>query len=250
MTFWRVASKARSTRVAIEGSYRGASAFLIGGSPRILELDLRMMKMPGVWSMAINNAAVVFEPNAFISLDVANCFNFNIFSNPRIIKFLNYSRWDNVVSGKKLCSYPNTLFFDLQDETQMYMSEFCRFDGPLPYWKNTFFTALACLYQLGFINVYLVGCAFDAGGEAYAHESRIRESDKSANQEVYEEAVEKLRTLLPMVRDEGLSVYTCHQKTALSEICPYVDYYSAVSKVVTECTQIDFNDYKHSIQES
>lgn len=246
MTYWRVTSAARSTRLAIEGQYLGATGYLIGGSPQLLSLDLRLLKLPGIWTMAINNAAVVFEPDAFIALDSAHCFNFNIINSPRVLKFFNYSRSTEVVSGKKLCHYPNTLFFDLDQDDNMMMSEFCRISGPLPYWRNTFFTALACMYQLGFKKVYLIGCTFDTSKGAYSHDSRISQLDIDHNQEFYNDTVDKIKQLFPMLSDEGLDIYTCHEDTALDGIVPHCSFEKSISSVVTECTSIEFNYYKHS----
>lgn len=245
MTFWRVMSKARSTRVAIEGSLSGATAFLIGGSPRLLRLDLRLLKLPGVWSMAINNAAVVVEPQAFISMDASKCFNFNIFSNPRILKLLSYGRSFEVVGGKRLCQYPNTVFYDVQDENQMMMSEFCKLEGPLPFWRNTFFTAIAALYQMGVKDVNLIGCTFDTSGGDYAHGKEIQEHQSSDNQVLYDDTVEKLKNLIPMLADEGMIVNTCHEGTKLDGICDYISFEDAISLVVTESTKIEIGSMPH-----
>lgn len=242
MTFWRVHSKARSTRVALEGAYQGSTGYLIGGSPRLLELDLRLLRMPGVWTMAINNAACVVEPDAFIALDVTSCFNNNIFSNPRIMKMMSYVRHDNEVSGRRACSYPNMFFFDLGDETEIYMSEFCRKTGPLPYWKNTFFTALAAMYQLGFETVYLLGCAFD---QNYAADAKITEVERESNKRVYDDTVEKIRKLIPMVNDEGMQVYTCHEGTPIQDVTPYVPFEESISRVTTRATSVEFNIPAH-----
>jgi len=228
----------------------GASAFLVGGSPRLLELDLRLMSLPGVWSMAMNNAAVIFEPQAFISVDMASCFNYNIFSNPRIMKMMNYSRHDNVVDGKRLCLYPNTFFFDAQTEEEVMMSEFCRLEGPLPLWRQTIFTAIAALYQLGFRRVYMLGCTFDVSGGAYAHGKDITDDQKQRNQKQYDDVTESLRELVPRLSDEGMELSTCHDGTVLEGIAPYVSFTDAITQVVTEATSIEFNDYRHVAEES
>lgn len=243
MTWWRVATAARSSRVALEGFYGGSSAFLIGGSPRLLKLDLRLLKLPGIYTMAINNASVVIEPQAFIALDTSKCFNPNIFLNPRVMKMFTYSRHDEIVGGKRLCTYPNTVFFDVQDETQLMMSEFCKLEGPLPYWRVTFFTALAALYQLGFMNVYLLGCTFDAPG--YAHGHQQRDVDRAFNENVHEETIEYLKSLMPLLRDEGMKVVTCHQNTALDGICDYVSYHDAVSEVCLGANPFEFQRLWH-----
>jgi len=206
--------------------------------------------MPGCWSMAINNAAVVFEPDAFIGLDAVSCFNNNIFSNARIQKFLNYARHDQMIGEKRACHYPNTLFFDLTDETETFMSEFCRVSGPLPFWKNTFFTALACLYQLGFKRVYLIGCTFDLSGEAYAHDQKISDVSRKMNEKLYRDTVEKIKTLYPMLMDEGMELLTCHRSTPLEGAVPFISFEDSISMVTTESNSIEFNFYRHALEES
>lgn len=196
--------------------------------------------------MAINNAAVLFEPQAFIALDVPSCFNPNIFSNPRVMKLFGYSRANDLVSGKRLCHYPNTLFFDMQDETQMMMSEFCRLEGPLPFWSVTFFTALAALYQLGFKTVNLIGCTFDSKGYAHGHDGD--EYEKARNAIVLDDTVTKFKELLPMLEDEGMQVRTCHDNTALADFCPYVSYQQALSESSLAATAVEFNDPRSSYQ--
>lgn len=242
--FWRIASKARSVRVPLEGCFLGCTAFLAGGSPRLHEFDLRLLRFPGVWSMAINNAAMVFEPQAFIALDTAMSFNPNIFTNPRIMKLFNYARFDDRIDGKRLCHFPNTLFFDMKDESEMMMSEFCSLEGPLPAWKATFFTALAALYQFGFRTVNLIGCTFDILG--YAHQHHGSEKDQQYNERVMKETVDSLKILIPMLSDEGMNVRTCHRKSSLDEICEYVPYDLALSECCLSSTKVDFDGPKHS----
>lgn len=246
MTYWKVHSKARSTRLALEGLYQGTDAFLVGSSPALLDLDLRLLRLPGVFTVAMNNAAMVIEPQVFVCLDQSKHFNNNIFTNPRILKLINYSRHDNVVGGKLLRDFPNTLFFDLLGEDEMKMSEFCTLEGPLPFWGNTFFTALALMYQLGFRRVYLIGCTFNNRLKSYAYDHDLDDRDRVDNQDVYDDAVSKMAVLEPMLRDEGMEVITCHEHTALEGICHYIPFIDAINKCVKEATSLEFNEFIHT----
>lgn len=245
MTFWKVWNKARSTRIPLEGNFAGCSGFLVGGSPRLLEVDLRLLKLPSCWSLAINNAAMIFEPDAFVAIDKVSCFNNNIFTNSKIMKFLNYSRSSELISGKRVCLYPNTFFFDMQNESEMMMSEFCRLDGPLPFWGNTFFTAIALMYQLGFKTIHMIGCDFDTSKGSYAHGKDISRSNSRLNQEIYDDIVEKMKTLVPILKDGDLEVKTCHSNTVLDGICEFNDFVDAIGSVTRASTCIEFNDIKH-----
>lgn len=244
MTFYRVHSRARSTKVAIEGLYEGCSGFLIGGSSSLLDLDGRMLRMPGVLSVAINNAAMIYDPDIMVALDSVDSLSWPTLTNPRILKLLNYNRSFEEVDGKRLCHYPNTLFFDLLGEQDITMAEFCQQQGPLPFWRNTFFTALAAMYQLGFKKVYLIGCSFDAD-QAYAHGNPIGEKARSHNKMRYGELVNHLKVLLPLVNDDGLEVFTCHKHGPIEDVCPYVPFEEAVGNIVTEASATTFNHFMH-----
>lgn len=196
--------------------------------------------------MAINNAAVVVEPQAFISIDAPSCFNWNIFTNPRIMKFFNYSQHAAIVDGRRLCHYPNSLFFDIQDESEMIMSEFCRLEGPLPLWGNTFYTALACLYQLGFKDIYLIGCVFENKSGDYAHGNQLTDEEREFNTIQYNGVIDNLKQLMPLLIDEGMSIKTCHLNTPLDGICDFIEFEDAISNVVTKSTSIAFNEIKHA----
>lgn len=246
MTFYRVHSRARSTKVSIEGLYDGCSGFLIGGSPSLLDIDGRMLKMPGVISVAINNAALIYRPDIMISLDSVETISWNLLSDARIMKMMNYNRSFEEVDGKRLCQYPNTLFFDLLGEDDITMSEFCSTHGPLPFWRNTFFTALAAMYQLGFKRVYLLGCTFDST-QQYAHGESISKKAQDHNKSRYAELVEHLMNLLPLVKDEGMEVFNCHPDSPIEEVCPHITFEDAVGEISSRATSVHFNQFRHII---
>lgn len=244
MTYWKVFSSARSTRLAIEGLYSGADAFLIGSSPALLDLDLRLLRAPGVFSVAINNAATIVEPQIFICMDTTKNFNTNIFTNPRVMKFINYSRHSEQIDGRKIRTFPNTVFFDfVVGEEGPMMSEFCRIEGPVPFWGSTFFSAIGVLYQLGFKRIFLIGCTFDTSKSSYAYDHHLDEDDRLKNQALYDDTVEKMKTLVPMLDDEGMSIITCQPNTSLDGICPYVEFDEAISECSRSATSLRFNEF-------
>ena len=231
----------------LEGMFTGASAFLVGSNPALLNLDLRLMKMPGVWSLAINNAAIVVEPNAFIALDDAHCFNFNIFANPKIMKFLDYEWTDSNIEGERLCRFPNTMFFELTDRIQE--EDFCTIEGSLVHWSNTFFTALHLLYRLGFSNIYMIGCVFDIDKEKqYAYDQKLSDELIKRNSNAYSDAVNKMRTLAPRLYDEGLDLCTCHEGTGLDGIVRYVKFEEAIGDVSRKSGSIVSNEIVHCVE--
>tara|TARA_R110002126_G_scaffold14054_8_gene59797 strand:+ start:2220 stop:2966 length:747 start_codon:yes stop_codon:yes gene_type:complete len=244
MVFYRIHSMARRDPVLLEGQYEGASAFLVGANPRLLELDLRLMNMQGVVTMAINNAAMIFEPDMFISLDHMPCFNYNILTNPSILKLTEEGNESDVVEGMKVRSFPNTLFFDTDENITT--NTFCSPVGPLVGWKNTFFTALHCLYQLGFKTIYLCGCTFNVDKDKpYAYEHDIRDDDADYNASLYSKALKTLAELAPMMRDDGVNVYTCHEGSELGASVPYMRFEDAISDVVSTCSSHRPNQIIH-----
>lgn len=244
MVYYRVHSRAQRHRVAVEGLYNGASAFLVGANPKLLELDLRLMNLPGVYSMAINNAAAVFEPSSFIALDQPRCFDFNILTNPRIMKFMSNHHSDLCVEGQRVCRFPNILFYD---EGEVTHEEFCQKEGDLPSWRNTFFAALCCLYQLGFSEVYLVGCTFDIDQQKpYAYKHDLSDNLIEYNRRTYDQAVDILKALAPKVSDSGMEILTCHEGSSLDGIIDYVPFPDAVGRAVRKAAPIRHNELYHS----
>ena len=245
MAFWRVASGAQRHQVAIEGLYHGASAFLVGANPRVLQLDLRLLRLQGIYSMAINNAAILSEPNAVVMLDRPRCFNFNIFTNARILKLMDYIHRETDVEGQRLSRFPNTLFYDCDE--QVVEDEFCADTGPMPGWRNTFFVALAALKQMGFANVYMIGCTFDIDKEkAYAYDHHLSDDLVDYNRKTYDQAVDRMKTLVPRIEDSGMKLWTCHERSGLDGIVDYIPYTSAISRCTRDGVPVIGNRIIHA----
>lgn len=71
--------------------YRGAAAFLILGGPSLLELNLDVLRQPGVLTMGVNNSAKTFRPNLWTCVDNPQSFIMSVWLDPTITKFVPFA---------------------------------------------------------------------------------------------------------------------------------------------------------------
>jgi hypothetical protein len=71
--------------------YRGAAAFLVLGGPSLLDLNLDMLRHPGVLTMGVNNSVKTFRPNLWMCVDNPQSFIQSIWMDPTITKFVPYA---------------------------------------------------------------------------------------------------------------------------------------------------------------
>jgi len=93
-------TREKAEYLGLIGSYRGSSAFLIAGGPSFKGIDKQKLRLPGVWTMTINNATTSFRGNANIIVDEPQRFNMSTFLDPAIQKFVPIDHfesklWDN-----------------------------------------------------------------------------------------------------------------------------------------------------------
>lgn len=68
----------------------GASCFIVLSGPSINELDLSKLRRRGIFTIAVNNAACLVRPNAWIYVDTPNKFHESIWMDPAVLKFVHW----------------------------------------------------------------------------------------------------------------------------------------------------------------
>ena len=74
--------------IGLVGSFRGASAFLIGSGPSFKDIDTALLRRAGVWTMTINNSIKSFRSNANIHVDEPKRMSLSTFLDPAVMKFV------------------------------------------------------------------------------------------------------------------------------------------------------------------
>lgn len=192
----------------------GPTAFLVCGGPSTKSLNLSLMNQRGIWSLAVNNMAGSFWPNAFICADPPQKFHNGIWLDPTIMKFVPTPKMrggrsnlrekvgDEFLKIKSQVSdCPNIWGFERRSWLRPDESFFTE---PSAAWGNhdagvfqtgqpktvcTMLLAIRVLYHLGARRIYLVGADFTMDPSAnlrgnYAFgEARDEDAIKSNNQQ-------------------------------------------------------------------
>jgi hypothetical protein len=219
-------------------TYRGASAFLVCGGPSARSFDLnRLASIPGIITMAVNNAAQGWRPQLWCGLDEPHRFLNSIWLDPGIQKFypLAYQDMplrDHPVRTPKDC--PNTWFirrndkFDaktwLHEDTINWGQEG---DDSRRGGRSTMVAAMRILYILGFKRVYLVGADFKMeAGVGYSHDQVVDAAVAAKNNSLFEYLNGLFTALKPEFDAAGFEVFNTEQISGLTAF-PYQAYVDA-----------------------
>ena len=141
----------------------GSTAMLVGGAPSLREQPIELLENRGVFTMAMNNAALHFRPTAWVSGDRPQCYDPQILMDPTIMKFAPIPHAEVKIEDikRKYREVPNIYFFMQQDSVPW--DEYLALRNTVPWYNNTIFVGIHILYQLGFRRIILAGSDFGFG---------------------------------------------------------------------------------------
>jgi hypothetical protein len=73
----------------LENLYHGSSCFLVLSGPSSLTNDLSLLRRRGIYTLAVNNAATIIRPNAWVFVDPPEKFHSSIWLDPAVTKFVH-----------------------------------------------------------------------------------------------------------------------------------------------------------------
>ena len=240
---------------ALRNLLRGATTFLVCGGPSLKHQDLTQLERRGVWSLAVNNAAGLYRPSAFICADPPSKFHNGIWLDPQVMKFIPIPklspkrgklRWKTENGFQHLDTTandaPNVWGFDRRSWMAPDDSFFL---DPQAAWGNhndgvlrtgesktvcTMLLAVRMLYYLGSRTIFLLGVDFGMSPEhGYAfNQARDQAACDSNNQQF-----SIVNDWLCRMQNDGvfsrfgLKIFNCNQHSGLRAF-PYVPYDAAV----------------------
>lgn len=261
----KIVSRKREPTEALRDMLAGRPAFLVCGGPSAKALPLAHLYRRGIWSMAVNNMAGQFRPNAFICADPPAKFHNGIWADPSIMKFVPLPK----LAGKR-CRIREKLptgefrdlFFGKERVTTANSPNvwgFARrawmlpdatfFTDPEAAWGNhdagvlrtgqpktvcTLLLALRVLHYLGCRRVYLVGVDFQmdphAGPRANYAFGELRDANAIAsNNSQYRIVNDWLCQLQATTFGRfGFEVFNCNPNSGLRAF-PHVPFAAAVA---------------------
>jgi hypothetical protein len=235
----------------LTGTYRNASAFLIGGGPSFARVD--KYRLDPVWTMTLNNASASYRGKAACFVDDPSRFSLSVWLDPTIQKFVPISAltktlWDNrlLTAGKKvgqkwqasdvkLGDCPNVVGYRRNEkfdaarflyENTINWGCHAKFGGG----RSVMLPALRILFLLGFRRVYLLGVDFEMSGTKKYHfcEDRPPNTIRS-NMQTYAKLQKWFAELQPHFLKEHFVIKNCNSESKL-KVFPLVSLDDAIAE--------------------
>jgi len=239
--------------LALEGLYKGRSAFLICNGPSFATLDHKRLNLPGIMTFGVNNGAKTFRPNFWTSVDDPARFLKSIWLDPKIMKFVPQSHFDKLIFDNEKWEMVNTYVRDCPNvvgymRNDVFNAESFLVESSIN-WGNSaekgggrsvMLPALKILHLLGFRKVYLLGCDMKMS-ETYTYhfdEQRSKGAVK-CNMNTYDHLKEEyLPRLKPVFEAEKFEVYNCNPESEL-KVFPFVSFEEAISEAMLNLGDVE-----------
>lgn len=231
--------------------YRGHAAFLICAGPSLKTHDLSLLERRGILTMAVNNAASVYRPHLWCSVDDPGNFCDAIWYDPGILKFIPMCHMeksflirdesDELVPGPHVVGDAPAVFGFRRNESfqaEQWLHEdtfnWGNHSRQIDAYGNkgsrsVMYIALRLLFYLGVRRLYLLGCDFrmEQGKPNYAFEQDRSRSSVRGNNATYRVMNVRLQHLKPHFDREGFEVFNCTPDSGLT-VFPHVPFDEAV----------------------
>jgi hypothetical protein len=219
--------------IDLQNVFAGQTAMLIGGAPSLKEQPLELLSKRGVLTMAMNNAALHFQPTLWVSGDRPECYDPTILLDPRIMKFAPLAHAQVTVEGRRYWQIPNVHFYMPQDSIPW--DEYLGMRNTVPWYNNTLFVGINILYHMGIRRIILGGSdfGFSASGDMYAHNTELGSLEKKWNLDLYNSLVRELRMLRPVFEAAGLQLMDCSKNSRISQTYQHISLEQAVELCLT-----------------
>lgn len=251
--------------VHLKDMYFGQAAFLLCGGPSLTSHDLGKLTGRGVLTCAVNNAAVVFRSQLWVSVDDPGNFCDAIWRDPGILKFVPADHWQKrlivrndggqlVASNETVADMPATFGYRrnekfsadrwLQEDTfnwgnhgKLVDSEGNRGS------RSVMYVAIKLLFHLGIRQLYLLGCDFrmELGKQNYAFDQDRSASSVRGNTSSYRILNSRLSQLKPYFDQEGYRIENCTPNSGLT-VFPFRDYEEAIASTTKRIPSNIFTD--------
>lgn len=218
--------------VCLGNFYRGRSAFLICSGPSLKGMDLAQLGRRGILTMAVNNAAAVYRPHLWVTVDDPGNFHDKIWKDPGILKFCPAGHQRKRLRVKRRGRFdpssftvghmPGVFFFRRKSTfdaatflTESAISWGCGegIDDGLGHkgCRSVMLVALRLLVYLGIRRIFIVGADFrmEEGRENYAFPQDRTPQSVRGNNATYAALNARFAALRPHLEAMGVEVFNC-----------------------------------------
>lgn len=238
MIFIRTHKEKLQRYADLEDLFAGQTAFLMGGAPSIKEQPLELLQKRGVLTAAMNNAAIHFQPDIWISSDRPECYEPQILLDPKIMKFAPIGhadvRLDGPYKGRRYGAMPNMFFY--KQDPNVPWEHFLEQHTGVPWYHNTLMSSIHILYRLGIKSIILGGSdfGFTKDGPQYAHDAKLGKLQQKWNTDLYNSLVEDLRILASYFESMGLQFMDCSVNSRLHQTYQKLSMEDAIRKCLAQ----------------
>lgn len=247
-------------RMPLADSLRGRAAFLVCNGPSLNDLDLSLLRQPGIVTMGLNNGPAVIKPNYWVGVDDPGRFVEQIWKDPTITKFTplcHLGKFPRVRGAGGALSpsvypvegMPNTFFFErnnnfnaasflLEPTFNWGNWEGQRDEHGITGSRSVLLVALKLLYWLGAGVVYLVGADFkmQLGQANYAFPQDRTKAAVNGNNTMYAATDKRLALAREYFGHAGQRVINCTPNSGLSAFM-YKPFDEAITKAAKEVNE-------------
>lgn len=251
----------------------GGSCFLILSGPSTRQLDLSLLNRRGIYTVAVNNAASIWRPSAWLCVDPPRKFHESIWFDPAVMKFcpahllqmrirrrLESGQFENILKpdGSQMvpADCPNVIGYNrnLRFNVETWLGESTVNWGvshkiakqiKRTRIRNVMLAAVKIVYLLGFRQVFLLGCDFDmVPGDEYGFPQGKQPGGVAGNNKSYLLLQGMFGDLRPQFDRAGFKLWNCNAASKLT-VFPFVEFGEAIQMASGHVPQdpLDTRDY-------
>lgn len=218
----------------------GSSVFLIAGGPSLSEFNHALLKQPGCYTVALNNASKTVRPNLAITVDEPENFLSSVWMDPKITKLtrkehhgktlFDSESWMPLETTTSEC--PNVYYFDcnlaFDDETFLIEDSVNWGNEGTQGARSVLLAAIKNVFHLGAGHIFLLGVDFDMNADSPYHFPEHRsQSAINGNNNTYKILNTRLKALRPRLEAKQCFVWNCNQSSKLTAF-PYCPFEEAI----------------------
>lgn len=222
-------------------------AFYILNGPSFLNVDHSLLRQPGIFTLGQNNGPSTFRPNAWVGLDEPGRFLLSIWLDPNIMKFtqvghrtgklFNSITWTEVPVTVEQTINTHLIVTDEDFQANSFLTRrsfSCGLSPARGGARMSMPVGIKILYDLGFREIYLLGCDWEMDNEKpYHFEQQRTPGALRNNNEAYKKWTQRFTDLRPHFEQHGLTVYNCNPDSGL-KVFDYLPLEEAISRNVIE----------------
>lgn len=233
--------------IDLRNLYWNAACFVVASGPSLKDVDLDVVRKPGILTIGLNNSPKMFRPDLWVCVDEPARFLESVWRDPKIMKFCGTGKFRKPIWDHDKWEYSSTLVEECPniihvERNSEFNAERYLYEDTVN-WGNSkqhgggrscFVAAIKIMYVLGIRRVYLLGVDFRmTPNYRYSFEEQRTGNAVKNNQSSYLRILSYFTQLAPYFKKANYQVINCTKGSDLT-ILPYMDIEEAVARELQE----------------